>query len=97
MDMNKAHQAIWAAIDEIAVEQGLTPSALARKSGLDPTSFNPSKRFGPDGRPRWPGTEILLRMLEACNLPFHRFAELVEARMQPPRADRSRPDLHSPS
>ena len=46
------HKQVWAAIDTIADRYGFSASGLAKKSGLDPTSFNPSKRHGPDGRPR---------------------------------------------
>ena len=46
------HKQVWAAIDVIAERYGFSASGLAKKAGLDPTSFNPSKRHGPDGRPR---------------------------------------------
>ena len=48
------HDDIWRAIDTLAAENGLSPSGLARKAGLDPTSFNLSKRRATDGKPRWP-------------------------------------------
>ena len=48
------HKQVWNAIDTIAERYGFSASGLAKKSGLDPTSFHPSKRNGPDGRPRWP-------------------------------------------
>jgi phage repressor protein C with HTH and peptisase S24 domain len=51
------HKQVWNAIDTIAERYGYSASGLAEKSGLDPTSFNPSKRTGPDGRPRWPTME----------------------------------------
>ena len=57
------HKQVWAAIDTIADRYGFSASGLAKKSGLDPTSFNPSKRHGPDGRPRWPTTESIARVL----------------------------------
>ena len=45
----------------------LQPSAsgLAKRAGLDPTSFNKSKRVTGEGRPRWPSTESLAKVLEA--------------------------------
>lgn len=43
----------------------MTPSALARRAGLDPTTFNRSKRFAADGRPRWPSTESIAKVLKA--------------------------------
>ena len=43
------HESIWAAIDALAAKKGLSASGLAKKAGLDPTAFNPSKRHGADG------------------------------------------------
>lgn len=60
-----SHEKIWSAIDALAVRHGLTPSGLARRAGLDPTSFNRSKRHGQDGRMRWPSTESVSRVLDA--------------------------------
>jgi phage repressor protein C with HTH and peptisase S24 domain len=54
------HARVWAAIDSLAERYGLSPSGLAKRAGLDPTSFNKSKRRSADGRLRWPSTESLL-------------------------------------
>jgi phage repressor protein C with HTH and peptisase S24 domain len=64
------HAEIWGAIDRIAAANGITVSALARLSGLDPTSFNRSKRLTRDGKPRWPSTESVAKVLSAtgCSL-----------------------------
>jgi len=43
------HKQIWSAIDELASCANMSASGLARNSGLDPTSFNPSKRFTSEG------------------------------------------------
>ena len=51
------HAQIWHAIDSLAERYGLSASGLARKAGLDPTTFNVSKRQSVDGRLRWPSTE----------------------------------------
>ena len=59
------HEQVWAAIDRLAERQGLSPSGLARRAGLDPTTFNKSKRLAGDGRPRWPSTESIAKVLEA--------------------------------
>lgn len=59
-----SHGRIWAAIDALAARHGMTASALARAAGLDPTTFNKSKRVTAEGRPRWPNTESLSRILE---------------------------------
>lgn len=59
------HQDVWGAIDALASRKGLSPSALARRAGLDPTTFNKSKRYAPDGRPRWPSMESIAKILRA--------------------------------
>jgi phage repressor protein C with HTH and peptisase S24 domain len=71
------HPQIWRAIDALAARYGLTASGLARAAGLDPTTFNKSKRLAPDGKPRWPSTESLTRALTAVNASFDDFAALV--------------------
>src|SRR5450759_3963462 len=53
--MSLTHNQIWTAIDRLAARAKLTASGLAKKAGLDPTTFNKSKRITPEGRPRWPG------------------------------------------
>ena len=77
-----SHDHLWKALDALAAREGLSPSGLARLAGLDPTSFNPSKRFGPGTppRPRWPSTESLNRVLSATGLSLQAFANLAEGR-----------------
>jgi phage repressor protein C with HTH and peptisase S24 domain len=60
-----SHRQIWAALDALAERHGLSASGLARKAGLDPTTFNPSKRASPGGRQRWPSTESIAKALAA--------------------------------
>ncbi len=80
------HKQVWAAIDTIAERYGYSASGLAKKSGLDPTSFNPSKRNGPDGRPRWPTMESISRVLNAAGATVEEFMDLLAGRRgQPPR------------
>jgi len=71
------HDDIWRAIDALAAEHGLSASGLARKAGLDPTAFNPSKRIGADGRARWPSTESVAKVLSATGTGLDAFAALV--------------------
>jgi phage repressor protein C with HTH and peptisase S24 domain len=81
-----SHKQVWAAIDTIAERYGYSASGLAKKSGLDPTSFNPSKRNGPDGRPRWPTTESIANLLEAAGATVEEFSDLLSGRKgQPPK------------
>jgi phage repressor protein C with HTH and peptisase S24 domain len=71
------HDDIWRALDALAAEHGLSASGLARKAGLDPTAFNPSKRIGADGRARWPSTESIAKVLDAVGRGVEDFAALV--------------------
>lgn len=75
--MPLSHSDLWKAIDALARREGLSASGLARRAGLDATSFNPSKRIGPGERPRWPSTESLTRILEATGLSLGEFADLA--------------------
>lgn len=77
--MPLSHAQLWKAIDGLAHREGISVSALARRAGLDATSFNPSKRFGPGQppRPRWPSTESLTRILTATGLSLGEFASLA--------------------
>lgn len=56
---------IWLLIDRMAEREKLSRSALASLAGFDRTSFNPSKRVKPDGKPRWPSTEVIARLLDS--------------------------------
>ena len=72
------HAQIWTALDRLAAVAGLSPSGLAKKSGLDPTTFNKSKRVTPDGRTRWPSTELVAKALTATGTPIDTFVQLIE-------------------
>ncbi len=76
------HNDIWRAIDLLAKEHGYSPSGLARRAGLDPTTFNKSKRVGPDGRPRWPSTESIAKVLEATGVSMARFVAYFDQMVQ---------------
>ena len=80
------HNEIWTAIDKLAGRFSMTPSGLARLAGLDPTSFNRSKRVSAEaeGRPRWLSTESLAKVLEATGVSFADFAALAEGERAPP-------------
>ncbi len=71
------HDDLWRAIDILAAERGLSTSGLARAAGLDPTSFNPSKRRARNGLPRWPSTESVAKVLAAASISLDSFAALV--------------------
>jgi phage repressor protein C with HTH and peptisase S24 domain len=71
------HSDVWRAIDALAAKRGLTASGLARAAGLDPTTFNKSKRQAVDGKPRWPSTESVSRALTATDASWDEFAALI--------------------
>ena len=84
------HDDIWRALDTLAAEYGMSASGLAKRSGLDATTFNPSKRRMPDGRARWPSTESLAKVLDATGASLEVFTALVTgaraaASARPPR------------
>jgi phage repressor protein C with HTH and peptisase S24 domain len=74
------HKQIWGALDALAEKHGLSASGLAKKAGLDPTSFNPSKRLGPEGRERWPTTESIAKVLNAVGGNLDEFTAMVLGR-----------------
>ncbi|MGV8995526.1 MAG: S24 family peptidase [Parvibaculaceae bacterium] len=74
---NLSHPRLWAAIDALASRHSLSVSGLAKAAGLDPTSFNKSKRVTVEGRPRWPSTESLARILDATGATLDEFVSLV--------------------
>jgi phage repressor protein C with HTH and peptisase S24 domain len=75
------HEDIWRAIDALAAENGLSASGLAKKAGLDATTFNKSKRIAPAakgaGKPRWPSTESVAKILAATGATMEEFTALV--------------------
>ncbi|MBX4955010.1 S24 family peptidase [Rhizobium lentis] len=79
-----SHEQIWEAIDRLAERHELTPSGLARRAGLDPTSFNKSKRLSADGRLRWPSTESIAKVLDATGASMEEFLAFLR-----PAADSS--------
>jgi phage repressor protein C with HTH and peptisase S24 domain len=77
------HAQIWSALDRLAARNQLSASGLAKKAGLDPTTFNKSKRITPDGRPRWPSTESVAKSLAATGTSIDTFVQLIENTARP--------------
>ncbi|MGI6850895.1 S24 family peptidase [Mesorhizobium sp. 1B3] len=73
-----SHDRVWAAIDALAARHSLSASGLAKRAGLDSTAFNKSKRRSSDGRPRWPSTESLAKVIQATNSSLDDFLALIE-------------------
>jgi phage repressor protein C with HTH and peptisase S24 domain len=77
------HNQIWKGVDLLAARAGLTASALAKRAGMDATTFNVSKRYSSDGtRPRWPSTESIAKALAAVRVDFEEFAALATGAAQ---------------
>ena len=74
------HADIWNAVDRLATRAGLSASGLAKRAGLDPTTFNKSKRVTPEGRPRWPSTESIAKSLQATGVTLDSFVALISDR-----------------
>ncbi|HWA89314.1 MAG TPA: helix-turn-helix transcriptional regulator [Rhizomicrobium sp.] len=72
------HKQIWTAIDALAQRYGMSPSGLAKLAGLDPTTFNKSKRGTANGKLRWPSTESISKILAATGASLDDFVALVE-------------------
>ncbi len=72
------HEQIWQGLDRLAKSKGFSPSGLAKRAGLDPTSFNKSKRVSPDGKPRWPSTESLSKVLSVTNSTMSEFTAFID-------------------
>ncbi len=81
------HAQVWAAVDRLAEQAKLSASGLAKSAGLDPTTFNKSKRVTAAGRARWPSTESISKALTATGTTLQNFVALVEGSgTVPPRA-----------
>lgn len=72
------HDRVWDTIDFLAQRNKLTASGLAKRAGLDPTTFNKSKRKSVDGRAHWPSTESIFKVLRATNTSVQDFAYLSQ-------------------
>ena len=71
------HESIWNAIEKFAELNGFTCSGLACHGGLDATTFNKSKRFDKYGKPRWPSTNSLAKIINATGKSPEEFIRLL--------------------
>lgn len=71
------HADVWRAIDRIASEYGFSASGLAKRAGLDPTTFNKSKRITAEGKLRWPSTESVAKVLTATGATFNEYVSYI--------------------
>ncbi len=61
----------------------MSVSRLARVAGLDPTTFNKSKRQSNDGRLRWPSTESLSKIMTATDTHIDVLSALIDDTVVP--------------
>lgn len=73
------HSQVWAAIDMLAARYNMSPSGLAKKAGLDATTFNKSKRRTAEGRDRWPSTESISKALTAAGATIDEFLSFISS------------------
>ena len=90
-----SHESVGAAIDALAERHSLSASGLARRAGLDPTTFNKSKRYASDGRARWPSTESLAKVMEATGSTFDEFTRLIRGGNRTPQFGEYTQDMQS--
>ena len=80
------HTDVWYAIDTFAQDHKMSCSGLAKRSGLDPTTFNKSKRWSKYGQPRWPSTNSIAKILDATGATLNDFIKyFAPAAQQPDR------------
>lgn len=72
------HEDIWKAIEKFASNHKMSCSGLAKNSGLDPTTFNKSKRWSKEGQPRWPSTLSISKILTSTGTNIEDFAKLIQ-------------------
>jgi phage repressor protein C with HTH and peptisase S24 domain len=76
--MMLTHTAIWRGIDLLAERNRWSASGLAKRAGLDPTTFNKSKRTTKQGKSRWPSTESVSKILDATGTSMAEFVALID-------------------
>lgn len=90
-----SHEACGRPLMPLAERHSLSASGLARRAGLDPTTFNKSKRYASDGRARWPSTESLAKVMEATGSTFDEFTRLIRGGNRTPQFGEYTQDMQS--
>lgn len=83
------HNEVWYAIDCFAQEHKMSCSGLVKYSGLDPTTFNKSKRWSKYGQPRWPSTNSIAKILEATNSRIQDLIKFIDVPNAQPGGERA--------
>jgi transcriptional regulator with XRE-family HTH domain len=71
------HYALWTALDDIAMQMGISVSALAVEASLSSVTLNKSRRSS-DDRLHWPSAETLAAILTATDTSWGEFGHLVD-------------------
>lgn len=71
------HYALWTAIDDLAVQVNLSPSALAIHAGLNSCTLNRSNRTR-GGTLHWPSTATIGALLAVTETSWGEFGHLVD-------------------
>ncbi len=77
--MQKQYDAMWNSIEYIARSKNLSCSGLAQSGGLDPTTFNKSKRRSKYGQPRWLSMETIFKILTSTHTRFLDYAIILQS------------------
>ena len=71
------HQVMWGTIESIAKSKKMSLPALARAAGMDPTSFNKSKRMS-DQKMRMPTTTTIMAILKTAQMDWFDWAHMYK-------------------
>jgi phage repressor protein C with HTH and peptisase S24 domain len=71
------HSDVWRAIELFAADHNMSCSGLARKGGLDSTTFNRSKRWSSVGQERWPSMHSVAKILDCTGAKFTDFTKFL--------------------
>ena len=91
------HSDVWYAIDNFASLHNMSCSGLAKYSGLDPTTFNKSKRWSKYGQPRWPSTNSIAKILNATGCSLNDFIKYFAPNAKQPGLHQYHNDKKTPS
>lgn len=75
------HAAVWAAVEAIAANMGVSVSRLAILAGHDSTAMNKSKRMFGDTL-RWPSMLLISCIVDVAGISFAEFGAIVDEKMK---------------
>lgn len=78
---SSTHAAVWAALDELIARKGMTIADVSRAAMGHRRAFKPSCRRDANGKPIWPNTQSVSRVLSALNVSFVEFGAMVDTKL----------------